>query len=122
MLDIENNFRLIGGNCKLCFIQEVGIDLIRYNRIRHPVPAAALIMQASLEDNLRQLQTFTKKLNDKMGVPTLWSLIITHAKKQGIWIPIYERTFDGLHFSGKQIIELANAVSNYVYKVIYRHL
>lgn len=122
MLDIENNFRLIGGNCKLCFIQEVGLDLIRYNHITHPVPAPILIMQASLEDNLRRLQTFTKKLNDRLGVPTLWSLIITHAKKHGLWVPIYERTFDGLHFSRRQIVDFAKTLNNYVYKAIYRHL
>lgn len=122
MLDIENNFRLIGGKCKLSFIQEVGIDTIRYNRIRHPVPASALITQASLENNLRRLQLFTKSLNDKMNVPTLWSLIITHAKKEGVWIPVFDRTYDGLHFSRKQTIDLAKAISNYVYKVIYRHI
>lgn len=122
MCGIENNFRLIGGSCKLCFIQEAGIDIIRYNRIRHPVPASMLIMQASLEDNLRRLQMFTKSLNDRLGVPTLWSLIITHAMKNGLWTAVYDRTFDGLHFSGKQIAELAGAIANYVYKAIYRHI
>lgn len=122
MCGIEKNFRLIGGSCKLCFIQEAGIDLIRYNQIRHPVPASTLIMQASLENNLRRLQRFTKSLNDKLGVPTLWSLIITHAMKNGAWTAVYERTFDGLHLSGNQIAELAKALANYVYKAIYRHL
>lgn len=122
MNDIVHNFRLIGGNCKLCFLQESGIDLVRYNRFRHPVPASILIMQASLENNLRKLQLFTKRLNNQLGVPTVWSLIITHAFKKGEWIPVYERTFDGLHLSYDQILDLAKALNNYVRKAIYRHI
>lgn len=122
MLDIVHNFRLIGGSCKLCFLQEAGIDLIRYNRYNHPVPASILITQASLEKNLRRLQTFTKALNDQLGVPTVWSLIITHAQKKGSWIPAYDRMFDGLHLSQKQIVEMAKALNNYVCKAIYRYI
>lgn len=122
MLDIVHNFRLIGGKSKLCFLQESGLDLVRYNRFHHPVPAPILIAQASLEHNLRRLQLFTKSLNDQLEVPTVWSLIITHAFKHGEWIPAYDRTIDGLHLSYKQISDLAKALNNYVCKAIYRHL
>lgn len=89
MNDIASNFRMINPSGKLFFLQESGIDVIRYNRIPEPIPASYLIMQASLENNLRVLQKFTKKLNDRLMIPTPWSLEVTNAFRNNKWIPIY---------------------------------
>lgn len=122
MRGIVKNFQLLAKNVRLCFIQETGIDLVRYNRFNHPVPASILMAQSSMDHNIRILQKFTKDLNDENGIPTLWSLEITHAFKHGIWNSVYDRTFDGLHLSHKQVIDLAKSINNYVRKTIYRHL
>lgn len=122
MKGIVHNTRLLTNRVKICFIQETGIDLVRYNRFPHPVPATILIAQISMDHNIRKLQNFTKKLNDDNSVPTLWSLEITHSFKHNIWQPVYDRTFDGLHLSHKQVVDLAKSINNYVTKTIYRHL
>lgn len=122
MKGIVHNIRLLSNSVKVCFIQETGIDLIRYTRFLHPVPASVLIAQISMDNNIQKLQNFTKKLNDENHIPTLWSLEITHTFKHEMWQPVYDRTFDGLHLSERQVADLAKSINNYVTKTIYRHL
>lgn len=122
MTSMANNFKLIGGKRRLCFLQEPGMDLIKYNRISHPVHWSYLVTQASLENNLLILQKFTKKLNDYLNAPTIWSMGVTHAFKNGEWVPVFERMRDGLHPSEKQITVYAKLIANYARKVYYNHL
>lgn len=122
MKDITSNHKMINPHGKLCFLQEPGLDLIRYNRIVDPIPASCLITQASLEKNLRILQDSAKRLNDDMMMPTPWSLEISHAKRHDKWVPIYERMPDGLHPSRKMLRDLAGVLNHYAQTVIYRHL
>lgn len=119
MQTMASNFRLIGGERKLCFLQEPGI---LYNQIRHPVHWTYLITQASLEKNLRILQRFTRELNDSLHTPTIWSMCVTYAFKNGVWMPIYERLRDSLHPSPSQIVVYAKLVTSYARKVYYNHL
>lgn len=122
MKNMSANFLLIGVKRKLCFLQEPGMDLVVYNQIRHPVHWSYLITQASLEKNLAILQRFTKKLNESLNTPTIWSMSVTHAFKNGVWMPIYDRLRDGLHPSQNQIVVYAKLIASYARKVYYNHL
>lgn len=82
---------------KFAFLQELGCDLIRYNRIRRP----ALWMvhqQAELDLWLPALHRATKDINYGMGVRTPWTLdsIYKHYHRRRFH-PRYHLLADGLH-------------------------
>lgn len=107
MNGIVNNFLLLNLQCKLCFVPEPGADLIRYNQVVHPVPWNVLIIQEELEDKLEWLLFTTRRLNEKLNMPTPWTMNITHARRNGNLLPIYDRLRDGLHPALWQIKKLA---------------
>lgn len=110
MNGIVNNFELLNLPCKLCFVPEPGADLVRYNRVSHPVPWDVLIIQEELEDRLESLLFTTRRLNDKLHMPTPWTMNITHARRNGQLLPIYDRLRDGLHPALWQIKKLATVL------------
>lgn len=114
MNDMINNLMLISPRLKMCFLPEAGVDLITYNRIQHPVPYKLLIVQEVFEDHLRDLQLVTRILNTRMGVMTPWSLDVTHRWRANRLIPVFERSFDGLHLTLLQVRRLARIVTLYV--------
>lgn len=58
---------------RISFIQELGCDLIRYNRIA--VPAVWMLQQQSdLEEWLPTLHNATKEVDYKLGVRTPWAI------------------------------------------------
>lgn len=97
MKDMARNFKLMEVQCKLAFLPDPGLDLIRVNKIHHPVPWRALVVQAELEDNLEMLHLYTRALNSYLGSLTPWTLEITHSHRRGNMIPVYDRTYDGIH-------------------------
>lgn len=115
MRDIIHNFKLIPHNpkCKLAFLPEPGLDLIKYNKIPHPVPWRLLVTQSEIEDRLDLLQLYTRALNSLTGSITPWSMDISHAHRNGKLVPVYERMPDGLHFSGNQVKKLADVIANF---------
>lgn len=122
MRDIVRNFELLSQGNKLCFLQEPGLDLVRYNRIAHPVPASILIMQASLEDNLRRLQKITIKLNGRLNIPTPWTLEITHCLRHDEWLPVFDRFSHGLHPTTHQAELYAKKIAKFSKRVIFPHI
>lgn len=46
---IANNHKLLNVSIRLCILPEGGCDLIRYNRIRNPVPREILEVQEGFE-------------------------------------------------------------------------
>lgn len=114
MSDMINNLGLIRPGLRLCFLPESGVDLITYNRIRHPVPWYLLIIQEEFEDRLRDLQWVTRIINSRMSVITPWSLETTHSRRSGRLVPVYGRSFDGLHPTIHQIRHMARILSVYV--------
>lgn len=111
---MANNYCLLNPRPMLCFLPESGLDLIRYNRVFHPVPFQLLIMQEEFEDCLRDLQQYTVNLNRDMGCTTPWTLEVTNANRGGRMVPVYDRTYDGLHYSFQQIRKLAFTLWKYV--------
>lgn len=99
MSDIFGNYSLMYTNTKLCMLPEPGLDLIRYNRIANPVDYRLLLIQHELEDKLHFLQELTRSLNATVNMRTPWTLDITHARRHGRIVPVYDRLSDGLHFS-----------------------
>lgn len=65
---MANNYCLLKPQPMLCFLPESGLDLIRYNRVFHPVPFQLLIMQEEFEDCLRDLQHYTVQIKKKHGL------------------------------------------------------
>lgn len=115
MRDIVHNFKLISNklNTKLAFLPEPGLDMIKYNKVPHPVPWRLLVTQATLEDQLELLQLYTRALNSLTGSITPWSMDVSHAHRNGKLVPVYERMTDGLHFSGNQVKKLADIIANF---------
>lgn len=115
MRDIIHNFKLIPckPGCKLAFLPEPGLDLIRYNKIPHPVPWRILIIQEEIEERLELLQLYTRALNSHVGSLTPWTMDTTHAHRNGRLVPVYDRTTDGLQFSGLQVKKLAEIIANF---------
>lgn len=111
--DMAHNFKLMAPKCKLAFLPDPGLDLIRVNKILHPVPWRALIIQSELEENLETLHLYTRVLNSYLGALTPWTLEITHSHRRGTMIPVYDRTYDGIHFSREQITKLADEIARY---------
>lgn len=122
MTNIVANFLLLSQGNKLCFLQDPGLDLIKYNRIVHPVPPSMLVMQASLEDNLRILQKKTINLNNRLGVPTPWTLEISHSLRHDIWLPVFDRFSDGLHPTTHQAELYAKKIANFSKRVIFPYI
>lgn len=85
MRDIVNNFKIMPKktSCKLAFLPEPGLELVRYNKIPHPVPWRILVEQSELEDDLELLQLYTRVLNSHIGSLTPWTLDISHAHRNG---------------------------------------
>lgn len=113
MKDIARNYRLLSTACKLVFLPDPGVDLIRLNKIPHPVSWTELIVQEELEENLDTLHLYTRALNSYMGSRTPWSLDVTHAHRNHALKPVYDRFRDGLHFSGEQVEKLAHEIDRY---------
>lgn len=113
MNDMVNNLRLISPNMRMCFLPEAGVDMITYNRIRHPVPYKLLIVQEMFEDHLRDLQWVTRLINSRSGIVTPWSLDVTHSHRSGRMVPVFNRNLDGLHLTIQQIKRLAYVIVCY---------
>lgn len=89
MKDIVSNFRLLHLPCRLCFISEPGADLIRYNRLHHPIDWSYLIIQEELENYMVSLHAFTRRLNSSLQMPTPWTLDASHTRRNGRLIQQY---------------------------------
>lgn len=115
MRDIVSNFKIISKNtqCKMAFLPEPGLDLVKYNQVPHPVPWRILVIQAELESRMELLQLYTRVLNSHLGSLTPWTMDITHAHRNGRLVPVYDRMNDGVHFSGNQIRKLAEVLANF---------
>lgn len=118
MRDIARNFRLLNTNCKFVFMPDPGMDLIRLNKIPHPVPWRELIVQEELEEHLSLLHLYTRALNSYMGSLTPWTLDISHSHRNGNLHPVYDRMYDGLHFSRSQVIKLASEIDRYARDIL----
>lgn len=113
MRDMAQNFKMMAPDCKLAFLPDPGLDLIRVNRILHPVPWRALVIQAELEDKIELLHLYTRALNSYLGSLTPWTLEITHSHRHHDMVPVYDRTYDGIHFSREQVVKLAGEIVRY---------
>lgn len=118
---MARNFRLINQHAILCFLPEPGLDMVRYNQVLHPVPWYILLLQETLENNLRILQAKTQVINASIGSKTPWSLEVTHTKRGDRFVPVYDRTFDGLHFSPYQVWKLAGYIFKFVNDTLRQH-
>lgn len=106
-------------DAKLVILPEPGMDLIKVNRIPHPVPWRLLVIQSELEDRLELLRLYTKAINLHLGVVTPWSLDITQTYRNHEVHPVYDRLHDGLHFSGTQVVKLAKILAENVEDDMY---
>lgn len=112
MEGIASNFKLLQLPCKLCFIPEPGADLIRYNRLCHPVDWNYLIIQE--ENFMVSLHSFTRRLNKSLQMPTPWTLDASHTHRNGRLIQVYSRFRDGLHPALPQLKKWAEIIVNFV--------
>lgn len=120
MKDIAKNYRILNPSCKFVFLPDPGLDLIRVNRIPHPVPWRELVVQEELENHLELLHLYTRALNSYMGSLTPWTLDVSHSHRNGNLRPVYDRMYDGLHFSRDQIMRLASEISRYSKEVLLK--
>lgn len=118
MRDIARNFRMLETGSKFVFMPDPGLDLIRLNKIPHPVPWRELIVQEELEEHLSLLHLYTRALNSYMGSLTPWTLDASHSHRNGNLHPVYDRMYDGLHFSGNQVIRLASEIDRYARDIL----
>lgn len=118
MKDIARNYRMMAPSSKFDFLPDPGVDLIRLNRIPHPVPWTELIVQQELEEQLELLHLYTRALNSYMGSLMPWSLDVTHAHRNGNLKPVYDRLYDAIHFSGEQVSKLASEINRYTRKTL----
>lgn len=115
--DIAKNFKLMPVSCKLVLLPDPGLDMIRYNKIAHPVPWRLLVEQSELEERLHLLHLcikailYIKAINSFLGTITPWSLDVSFSHRNGHMIPVYDRTYDRLHFSKDQVQKLASVVA-----------
>lgn len=114
MESIVSNFRLLDLPCRLCFLPEPGADLIRYNRLFHPVDWNYLIIQEQLENYLVSLHAFTRRLNKSLQMPTPWTLDASHTRRNGRLIQVYSRFRDGLHPALPQVKKWAEIIVQFV--------
>lgn len=84
-------------SAKFAFLQEMGCDLIRYNRERRP-KTWMLQQQNEFDQWLPALHRATKDMNYSLGVRTPWTLdcIYKHDHQRRFY-PRYNLLFDGLH-------------------------
>lgn len=115
---IANNHKLLNVSIKLCILPEGGCDLLRYNRVPEPIPRELIRIQEDFERGLKYLQNVARDLNTYLNIPTPWSMDITHARRYGRLLPVYDRTRDGLHPSQEMAQELAEILSKYVSHII----
>lgn len=115
MSDIFGNYSLMYTNTKLCMLPEPGLDLVKYNRILNPVDHNLLLIQNELEQKLHFLQELTRSLNASVNMKTPWTLDITHARRNGRCIPVYDRLSDGLHFPTVIRRKYARILSKHAY-------
>lgn len=82
---------------KFAFMQELGCDLVRYNRIKRPT-LWMIQQQTELDLWLPALHRATKDINFSMGVRTPWTLdsIYKHDHRRRFH-PRYHLLADGLH-------------------------
>lgn len=121
MEDIVSNFRLLQLPCRLCFIPEPGADLIRYNRLHHPIGWNYLIIQEELENYMVSLHAFTRRLNKSLQMPTPWTLDASHTRRNGRLIQVYSRFRDGLHPALPQVKKLAEIIVQFVLDLLANH-
>lgn len=114
MEEMANNAQLIGNNTKVCFLQENGMDINKYNGISDPIPWRNLNIQHNLERGFSRIQTKARQLNASMGLSTPRSLDITHSRRNGRLRPVYNRLYDGLHFQRAVARQLARILDDYV--------
>lgn len=119
MMEMVNNLKMIRPGLKLCFLPEAGADLLAYNGVMHPVPYKLLIVQETFEVYLRDLQFVTRLINTRTGATTPWSLDATHRWNAGKLIPVYSRSFDGLHLTHQQVKKLASLLTKYAREEIW---
>lgn len=112
--DIARNFKLLKTNAKLILLLEPGLDLIKLNRVPHPVPWRTLVVQSELEERLDLLRLYTRVINSYLGVITPWTLDLTHSYRNHEVHPVYDRLRDGIHFTGAQVVGLAKILAEYV--------
>lgn len=110
MEGIVSNFRLLDLPCRLCFLPEPGADLIRYNRLFHPIDWKYLIIQEELESFMVSLHAFTRRLNRSLQMPTPWTLDASHTRRNGRLIQVYSRFRDGLHPALPQVKKWAEII------------
>lgn len=121
MNGIANNFKLLQLPCRLCFIPEPGADLIRYNRLVHPINWRFLVIQHQLEDYLVSLHAFTRRLNNSLGMPTPWTLDATHTRRNNQLVQVYSRLRDGLHPTLTQVKKWAEIIIRFVQDLSTEH-
>lgn len=82
---------------KLSFFQEMGCDLLKYNRVVRP-QLWMIQQQKDMDEWLPMLQKAIKELNYKLGVQTPWVLdcIYKHTNDRRFY-PRYFLLHDGLH-------------------------
>lgn len=114
MEDIVSNFKLLQLPCRLCFIPDPGADLIRYNRLYHPIEWNYLIIQEELESFMVSLHSFTRRLNRSLHMPTPWTLDASHTRRNGRLTQVYSRFRDGLHPALPQVRKWAEIIVNFV--------
>lgn len=117
MDSIVRNYQLLNCNTKLCFIPEAGVGLAMLNRISPPIPEDVRALQSQLEEELSDLQNFTKALNDSLNILTPWTLKITHLRRENNWVPVYSRSDDGLHPSTAQAFRMAKVIKKHAQSV-----
>lgn len=120
MSDIFSNFTLMYTTTKLCLIPEAGLDLIKYNAVPDPVPRHLLVIQEDIEKKLHFLQELAKSLNHSVGMITPFTLDVTHARRSGRMVPVYNRLYDGLHPSLSVKKKFAKIIMKHAYRVCTR--
>lgn len=103
----EKNF-----HARVAFLQELGCDFIKYNKVTNPAPWMVQ-QQLDFDRSLPLLHKATRALNFKLGVRTPWTLDSifkrTHKKKM---YPRYHLLKDGLH----PTFQVAYRMAHYITK------
>lgn len=112
--EMANNALLIGNGTKVCFLQENGMDVNKYNHFNDPIPWQNLNVQHNLERGVGRIQVKVRQLNAMMGLATPRTLDLTHSRRNGRLKPVYGRLYDGLHFQRPIVRQLARILDEYV--------
>lgn len=119
MSGLAANYNLLNTSVKLCFMPEPGLNLAMVNRLPIPTTESEHKVQMDLENELTDLRSHTKHVNDTMSIITPWSLKITHLRRQNIWYPVYRRMHDGLHPTVHQAYKLAILLKEFSKRALY---